>query len=235
MAPKGVTLATRRFIAFRQQIVARAKAQKRAKMAKSRSLLLGQYLKGNLFTAIRTLRSSWSPILSTLVLDNSGYQSTQAYGFDASNLTNVTEYTTLFDQFKIKYVDVKIVPRFISNDNTTQNNYTLQYFRDYDDADLTTLQYNDREKPWLENTLVKTVSFNKPITIRVYPKVLGQVFQSTVSTAYTPKKAWLDCNDISAPHYGLKIRIYDPYATEAATDPIATVYETYHMLFKGQR
>lgn len=187
----------------------------------------------------RTMRSEWNPILTTACVDNGGYQTTQSWGFTLSNLPNFNEFVALYDQYKILEVKVKIIPQYIVNTydvGSLQRVYQLNYIRDHDDADLTTLGYTDNENPWLENSKVKKIMLNHPVTITVKPSVLIQTYETLTSTGYSPKfDQWLDCNDSTVPHYGLKVRIYDPAATTAGTEAVAAVYVQYKIAMKHPR
>lgn len=200
---------------------------------------LRNLISGDIGIFQRTMRSEWQPIMSRPCVDNGGYQSTMAWGFTISNLPNFNEFTQLYDQYKIMEVKVKIIPQYIVNTDdisTSRRVLQLYYIRDHDDADITTLGYDNNENPWLENSKVKKMMLNRPITITVKPSILTQVYETLTSTGYSPKyDQWLDCNDQTVPHYGLKVRIYDPAATVAGTEVVASVYVEYKIALKHPR
>lgn len=172
-----------------------------------------------------------------------GYAS-GAITFSLDSLPAYTEYTTLFDQFSVRYVKIYIVHRAtnISMIETTNNVAVgmpnLVIVRDYDDstapsadeAGYNTLRQYDRSK---------TFSFTpdrRDFSIGIRPAV-AQDINSGVTTSYAPRwKAWVDCDYPATPHYGLKYVIQVPYSG-VGTCPSAyfDIYATYYLSFKQAR
>lgn len=122
-----------------------------------------------------------------------------------SQLPNSSEFTALFDQYKIKKVEWTYMPRF---DNVEVNTsiatpmpriYTV-IDRDDSSTPLTLnqmLQYAD----------VKSTAFNKPVKVTYTPSLAASVYAG-VTSGYSPKSnQWIDISVPSVSHYGHKVWI----------------------------
>lgn len=122
-------------------------------------------------------------------------------------LPNVTELTSLFDQWRLRSVVVRVdVPLGLSNSLASASISPLvMYAPDYDDsgsavkADL--LQYPQ----------MKVHSFLKdgytPLMFEFHPKPLRDIAGSGVSTVYGPMSyaPWIRTSETTTPHYGIKM------------------------------
>lgn len=119
-----------------------------------------------------------------------------------TNLPNYLEFTNLYEQFRINYCVWKVWLRIDPSAQTATNaSYPKFYWCRTDDSTSTpgTLDVI-RER---QNSRVKVLTPNRPITVKFRPNVLGAAYQTAVSTAYTPKwKQWIDCGNSSTVHYG---------------------------------
>lgn len=148
------------------------------------------------------------------------------WSFRFNDLPSYTEFTTLYDQYKIRGVQLTIwlqansfsSKQILSNAPTAATPDIqlpmLYYVRDYDDATGLTLPAM-QQYPGM-----KMRQMDRPIKIFVRPKPLLMLYESSIATGYgtayrnTP---WVDINHVDVPHYGLKM-IIDPgtsYATES--------------------
>jgi hypothetical protein len=123
--------------------------------------------------------------------------------FRISNLPAYTEFTQLFDQYRILEATVRFVPTF----STSTNLYTVV---DYDDATLPTALTD------LDQYSSLTVSESGTMVVRtLHPKVAVSVYQGAVPfTGYASGNLWIDSISNSVEYYGLKY--YIP-ATAAST------------------
>lgn len=117
-----------------------------------------------------------------------------------------SEFTTLFDQYKILSYTVEFHPRYNGTDFAyTPNNGipTIYWIYDQDDVALLT------QAALMEHQYVRSARLTKPIRITVkYPCVAAEVYQSAVTTGYQTRKApWIDCNSSTVPHYGIKYMV----------------------------
>jgi len=125
-----------------------------------------------------------------------------ATAFKLSTLPNSSEFTALFDQFRIDYVEVTLRPQYnmgsLSN-QTSMVNAVLYTVIDYDDATAPTAvsdlrQYeNCRESNW-DETLVR----------RFQPRLAVATYASGVFTSFANTRAWVDCGNPAVEHYGFK-------------------------------
>lgn len=133
--------------------------------------------------------------------------------FQLSDVINVTDFTNLFDQFKITKVKLTLrwSPRAATytSANTVAGtgvyNPVLYYYTDHDDDDPVASQ-----EDMLEVQRHKSVRIQpqRPIYITVKPAVQAMAYQTALTTAYGPK--WnmkLNMDDNTAPHYGLKMGV----------------------------
>lgn len=133
--------------------------------------------------------------------------------FKLSDVINVSDFTNLFDQFRISKVQLTL--RWSPNhavyntNNTNQGqgvyNPILYYLTDHNDSDIITNQQNMLE---IQKHKSVRLSPQRPVKITVKPAVLAQAYQTAVSTAYGPK--WnmkLNMDDNTTPHYGLKMGV----------------------------
>lgn len=127
-----------------------------------------------------------------------------AYSFTFGQLVNVGEYTALFDQYQITTIVVKWYLRIDPSAQTaaTASFPKMYYFRDYDDAAPPPTLNNFREHARCQ---VRVMNPNRPITVRLKPAILQQLYQTAVAAGYGPKwNTWIDMNDNAVPHYGIK-------------------------------
>lgn len=130
----------------------------------------------------------------------------RGFDFKLSYLPNYTEFTTLFDSYRINYVSVKFVSGINTANTPVSTQYTLPQiylYRDYDDASapgsLNEVLQTEKFKVW---NLAKTPNFKMGLV----PAVASSVYRSATQTAYNRRfKQWLDCGYADVPHYGLKI------------------------------
>lgn len=133
-----------------------------------------------------------------------------AFSFD--DIIAKTDFTTLFDQFKINRVVVQIkmlpCPEATNAGQVSATNLgtwypTIWYAPDYDD--ITTVSLSDIKE--FGNVKHRVLRPNKEINISISPVTLQQIYQTSVSTGYACnfKKPYLDMSNTAIPHYGLKM------------------------------
>lgn len=128
--------------------------------------------------------------------------------FALNDLYNFGEIQALFDNFRITGVRYRwVLDRNPDNPSTvTANrnwNVRVVWAHDFNDStpiNLTTLmQRASLREEWLNESKNMTRWYS------LKPAVLAQAYETPASTAYSPKwKQWLDTNDSSTPHYGMK-------------------------------
>lgn len=171
-----------------------------------------------------------SNINSAVTFGNSAFQ------FKLSDLPSASEFTTLFDSYRITGVKMTLIPQFTQTDlNTadpnTTNKTTPNYYTviDYDDntalSGATDYFQYDTFKLWRGNRIVKV--YCKPRL-----QLTGNVSGASTLAFQAPKGQWVDCNQTGAPYFGLKVGID---STPVAGDVNIRVYFTYYLQFKSVR
>lgn len=132
------------------------------------------------------------------------------------DIVNYSELTTLYDQYKIWKVVFTF--RLIQNPNSTAqvNNGSVTNSSNFYPNIWIVPDHDDSSTPTLpalrEYARVKcfTLQPNRTIRYSTHPNVLGQLYDGAITTAYKvekPGSVWVDCNQASVPHYGLKMYI----------------------------
>lgn len=169
---------------------------------------------------------------SRTLTQTSGTQNLAAE-FMLSNLPNYTEFTSLYDQYKITKIVCKMIPMTTCNSfvnqtaspgdvqDTPQNPGMLMSVLDFDDASPLALigdylQYqNMKQQP-----VVSRRSHVRVFTPRVRKNLLNAGGGSVPGTI--GKSGWIDCSYDSIPHYGLKVYL-DPR--------VSSIYQQTYQLF----
>lgn len=163
----------------------------------------------------------------------------QSFAFRLSDLPNVTEYASLFDQYKFTGVRVKIMPK---NDNIggAANTTSVGGFGQI----ITVLDWDDAVSPLSKDELLQygscKVSHPGRIHSRYFkPHMLNAVYRTGLTFAYnTMPCQWIDMSITDVPQYGLKLWIDGP--TQTASPNVAVtvpydVYMTYYFKCKSTR
>jgi len=152
-------------------------------------------------------RYSGNPLTLTVDTVSSGYFAT----FSLDDVKAYTEFSALYDQFKIKKCQYQIT--MITNpnapvptNNTSVNNPSnwfpkLWFVADPDDNTALTLS-EIRERQGVQ---CRTFFPGKTISLFVAPCVLAQTYKTASTIGYAPRRMWLDvASGYNVPHYGLK-------------------------------
>lgn len=146
------------------------------------------------------------PVVNTV----SGATSESAFVWTFDNLINKDDFTTLYDRYRIDYIQCRA--QLITNPdannfvNSALPNYTnwfpkLWWCADYDDGAQETLD-ELKQRAKTKCVLLRPNSMYK---FGVKPAILAQTYRTAVSTGYSPKwKQWIDMAQTNVPHYGIK-------------------------------
>lgn len=126
--------------------------------------------------------------------------------FQFAYLSNYTEFTSLFDQFRINKIVMELRCRYNPESATsiTEGVYPeIFYCRDHDDAtNISTSvmrQYSNCKRKILKPGSITRIS--------IKPSVLAPIYRALANN-YAPKwKQWIDCSLADTPHFGLKVNI----------------------------
>jgi len=159
-----------------------------------------------------------------------------AFLFKLNDLTTFTEFTTLFDKYRITGIRAKFIPRiniFGNSDSSATNTEVppIMSVIDYDDA--TAVDYTSLIQ--FENNKIHNEF--KPFTLYFKPQVAAAFYASGAFTSYgTVKNPWIDCNSGGVEYYGLKLATLQFSVSNNPTNkPAWDVIFDYFMEFKYPR
>lgn len=146
-------------------------------------------------------------------------------------MPNISDFSNLFDQYKILSYSLELIPRWsgldISGDNAP-GLPTIYWIYDMDDSTAPSTISELMERPKVRKRVMKgpTMLYVK------YPCVAGMVYRSTTTTGYSAKRSpWIDMNDSNVPHYGIKYAIVGTGTTTYTFD----VKVTWNFMCKNVR
>jgi len=147
---------------------------------------------GNVY---RFVRSAYVTTLSSLAAATSYF----AFSFKLSDLPNYTEFTQLFDEYKISKLQYKFLPGALTqNTLTTIATPTFMYAIDKDDATVPTSLDTLLQYPG-----VKIRNMDRGFTVSFVPRVAATFYNTAVTSAYGSTVHYLDAANDGVPHYGI--------------------------------
>lgn len=156
----------------------------------------------------------------------------------ADSLPNVTEFSSLFDSFRITKVTVRIdFPMSVSNSALLSPSFLipqLMYAPDYNDAG------SALKADLLQYPQVDVHNFNKngcsPWMVEISPRALSEVSSGIISTAYAalPNSTWLRTNTFDIQHYGIKL-FFDNFGNTSNLNMPFEITIWYHMEFTNPK
>lgn len=161
--------------------------------------------------------------------------SSGAFTFKLSDLPNNSEFTSLFDKYRISGIRAQFIPRTnvlalnnLSSSLTAQP--VLLTVIDYDDG--TAGDYNALAQ--YENC--KSHDQFKPFSLYFKPMIAVAAYQGAFTGYGSSRKMWLDAASPDIEYYALKWATL-PYSSgnNATLDPIWDVIFTYYVQFKYPR
>lgn len=185
--------------------------------------------------------------ITDIVAGIAGAAANGSYVFSLDQLPNFTEFTNLFDQYRINKVVLKLIPQFnqstynVGHPSSTipsglpaGRNPRLFIANDYDDD---TVPANADVLRQYANVKVYPVMNNKTITHIITPATQMQAYETLASTGYVPKfKQWINCSDNNVPHYAVKWSLENTAAIfndPALQCTFFKVEATFYVAFKG--
>lgn len=147
--------------------------------------------------------------------------------FDLAQLPSYTEFSALYDEYKIEKVVLNFLCQSVTNYTyTNQARSYMLFVKDYDDASA---PGSAAELLQRDNLIIKNGHSSFKIT--VYPKVARALYNG-VSTAYQSGSGYIDLTYPDVPHYGLKYMIAQ---TQTTNNTYFQCFVTYHLKFRGVR
>jgi len=156
------------------------------------------------------------------------------------NVPNYTEFTALFDYYRIRGVHIKMIyTNNVANTSSAVGTAqsialpTVQCMYDYDDANAPTTEGELLQRPGVK---LLTMGTNGPLNLSVVPKYANQILTDAgVQPAGIGKASdWLDGNFPGIPHFGYKMWL-TPWPAATLQDGYFQFFFTYDLEFKGMR
>ncbi len=171
---------------------------------------------------------------------------TYSPNFNFADVVNNTEFTTLYDQFRIDYVTISIswsptVTISLNPNNPGQALYPLMYYcKDYDDVTSPVSLTAFKEKGNLRNfrlTPNKVYKINvKPASQKVIVKAFGAAGTPVTFGDLSTGPVWnkkIDMNSDTTPHFGIKM-LWN-YVNAANNLGAVNIEKMYHFTCFGVR
>lgn len=195
----------------------------------------------------RALRNNHTMItrvaqLSDFVIPSNYSWAYQTYRFALSDVPSYTEFTNLFDSYKISAVKVTFFPQWSNND--MQNNGGIGtgvgtmanpiIFTTTADDDTALLSSQASSLQVSKARMVKNVL--KPFSIYVRPKFQTEVATTLAFSSGVPKTGWCDTDNYGVTHYGAQIGGRTFYTNSVSTPNVTyQVFAKFYLQFKGAR
>jgi len=136
---------------------------------------------------------------------NAGYVPlSQATGFSLSTLAGVTDFTTLYNQYKVTHIQLRFHLRIDPSAQVAADaSYPrLFYVPDHDDltpaSSIDDLRQSNKCK-------VRVLTPNREVIVNFKPSILQVLYQSAITSGYTPAyDKWISMLNTTLPFYGLK-------------------------------
>lgn len=187
------------------------------------------YRKGRLRSSYKSVASfRRTKQLSSIVLSTSAIDT--VYKFQLSDLDNSSEFTSLYDLYKIKCVVLKFIPMFNSNDMNAQSSaYAVPPIHSVIDyTDTTPLATVADALQYSTHRMTRGLAIH---TRKVYPKQVTYSLDDSVSTLASVKTGWIRAESPGIDHLGVKLFIPNTGAT--ATTSVYQVFATYYLQCKN--
>lgn len=150
-----------------------------------------------------------------------------SFQFTLGDLPNSTEFTNLYDEYKIQKVVLTFIPgRNINTFSTNQLFGQIAYVVDHDDAAVPTSSSTLFQYP---SCKIKSVRSQFSVTIN--PKLASSVYNG-LTDAYSARSQYVDCAYADVPHYGFK---YYMSPSGVSSTISYDIYARYYVSFKGVR
>lgn len=172
---------------------------------------------------------------------SSGVNISGAYVLSLDSLPNYTEFTNLYDQYKINGIKISFVPSTNSYITSGVSGVTAPNgFSRFSSA----LDFDDSTTPATENVLLQYGSLRTTPGWKTHsryfkPKIREAAVVDTTTGALTAatvrSNVWLDCDRPDVEHYGLKVFCPMPVNTTVSASITYSVYVTMYMAFKNVR
>lgn len=122
------------------------------------------------------------------------------FSFTASTLGNMPAFQAIYDQYSIRKVVIKFIPKFNMMASTVSSSVNFTTVIDYDDPN----PLPNAGAAWQYQTCKMTRGTQ--VHTRTLVPCANSIFDAAGSAGLSPKKApWLDISNLNVLHYGVKL------------------------------
>lgn len=180
-----------------------------------------------------TVTASQSPATGTIPVRT-------AISFPLNLVPNSTEYTALYDQYRINAISFRAVPKASQFQGGTSGSANPLGYGQV----ISVIDYDDSTTPVTKDSLMEygSVKFTRSSSMHkryFKPKILQRAQINAVTDGNVSAKAtWIDTLNPDVQHYGIKLFIDAPTVPNVATDSSSISYDlyaVYYMTFKNTR
>lgn len=144
-----------------------------------------------------------------------------AMSFNLNSLPNSSEFTTLFDQYKIMKVRLRFIPFGDSVNLPISTMSGSNGLVSPGGPLVTAIDYDDSVVPGsaadlLQYQASRVTPIPKPLSMTIKPKFATEVYRSAIATGYGARSGWLDTTNSDVPHYGVKYYMNAPSALSSS-------------------
>lgn len=161
---------------------------------------------------IHTFSRKYSGAIETISVSTADVYKGVGMSFKLSNVPNATDFTNLFDLYKINWV--KLTLTFAGGVNWVQDTYysnfppQLLYCYDIDDVNppaSSITGWNEMQEVQASKMITVGHKGKSIYTFKIYPKTLTEIYNNGITTAYKSEKAgWVDCANDGVNYFGFK-------------------------------
>lgn len=237
---------------LRRNLAYKRRLHRKPRLGKQVHLNVKRFTAGRNMTLVGTAASAGGTITfnaanNLLSLTTSATATTHYFAvslaFCLNDIPDKTDFTTLFDLYRINCVVVRFFP--IATEaatatgigGTTSVGGWVHHITDDDDyATLTPSDVGIDEIRQYTNYRVQNIASRKPISRKVYPKIsMAGAGGGGFTSAINVKRRWINCGYTDTVHYAFKAvwEIYDPAA--AVSNISFKVEPVYYLSFKNIR
>lgn len=155
------------------------------------------------------------------------------------DVPNYTEFTALFDQYKILKVVVKLMPRGNVSEVSVSGSTNQASFQNiYAVVDKDDSSTPSSVSQMLEYSKVKIRRSHQQLKLIFTPASLAETYNNGITSGYAMnmKPKWLDCSYSGIQHYGYKTYLEPPNVSPLVSLPVTTTYDclvTYYLAFQN--
>lgn len=162
--------------------------------------------------------------LGTIIINNIN-PTFAGLNFSLNDLPNYTEFTALYDMYKINCVKLSFIPQMDINNSLTSVNNPMASARFFSAID-----YNDATAPTAIDDLRQYQTCKMTPILRTHKRVIFKPkILDTSSYSISP---WISTASPSTNYYGLKIGV-EPMSSTSSTTMTYTIEAIFYMTFKN--